>query len=253
MRLHRSKAAGACLLLAGWLLTAAAAAASQPWVVEAGEDDLLVKRAADAETVFSARRYMAERVAEGFQQVSFDREPRGCAVVFEVRALSVLGDALSLEITFRRLPEKDCGRSFGYHGVKVVALEDSEDLRLQRYVDTDAVMSVLRREPQVIELLGPEAASTTSLPDLFARLDEVAGGQCHRRLPPSSESTFYLADTDTPALELRIPWHNQCGQLADEPQLDSLSVTLTTDDLKPGVVPQVLTAPELQLMFEEPR
>lgn len=177
-----------------------------------------------------------------------------CAIEIDLEALSLLGDALSLQLTYRRLPG-ECAtplRDGGYHAVRSIRLGSAAAARVDDYAQPERLLQELRKAHDVADRVGAEATSAASLQALFERLGEATAGQCERRMTPASLSQFYVAAASADAVDLRIAWSDECGQLGDEPQLQSVSLPLRKNDLKKGVDARTLDLPAVHLRFVSP-
>lgn len=174
-----------------------------------------------------------------------------CAIEVDLRPLSLLGDALSLEVTYRRLPG-ECAtplRDGGYQAVRAIRLGSTSPARLEDYAQPAALLQELRKTREIVDLVGADAASLPTLPALFDRLAQATAKRCERRLAAASTSQFYVDQASGESIGLRLAWSNDCGQLGDEPRIESFPVPLQASDLRPGLRARVLDLPPLHLRF----
>jgi hypothetical protein len=241
-------AAAFALLLA--LCAGPAGAADALWSVHAERGDIVASAAQEASPAFSAQAYARSLVPPGYRLDAHAPGDR-CAIEIDLRPLSLLGDALSLEIIYRRLPG-ECAtplRSGGYQAVRAIRLGSAAPARIEDYAQPAALLQELRKTREIVDLIGADVAAAPTLPALFARLAEATARRCERRLSATSTSQFYVDQASGESIDLRIAWSNDCGQLGDEPQLESFPVTLRVADFKGPVRARVLDIPMLHLRF----
>lgn len=227
----------------------AAAAGATGWNVQAKDGDLVAVSADGDASAFSAQAYAATLVPSGYR-LATTAPGRECAIEIDLKPLSLLGDALSFELVFRRLPG-ECAtplRDGGYVAARSVRLGSTAAARVEDYVRPAPLLSALRATDEVADLLGNQQAPA-SLAALFERLDQATARHCEQRLTPASLSQFYVGAVRDDAVELRIAWSDECGQIGDEPELTSLSVPLRKSDLNDGVAARVLSTPGVHLRF----
>lgn len=201
-------------------------------------------------TAFSAQAYAKSLLPDGYRPGT-GTLGRECAIEIDVKPLSLLGDALSFELTYRRLPG-ECAtplRDGGYIAARSVRLGSDQPARVDDYVRAAPLLQALQKTRDVVALAGAEAPAATSLSTLFEGLAKATAKRCERRLTPASLSQFYVGAASGDEVDLRIAWSNDCGQLGDEPELESLSLKLRKSDLNDGVSARTLALPALHLRF----
>lgn len=226
-----------------------AAAGETSWSVQAKDGDIVAVSADGAASPFSAKAYAASLLPSGYR-LATAAPGRECAIEIDLTPLSLLGDALSFEIVYRRLPG-ECAtplRDGGYVAARSVRLGSTAAARVEDYVRPASLLSALRATDEVADLLGNQQAPA-SLAALFERLDQVTAKHCEQRLTPASLSQFYVGAVRDDAIDLRIAWSDECGQIGDEPELEGLSVPLRKSDVNDGVAARVLSMPGVHLRF----
>lgn len=250
-RSSSAPAAAFALLLS--LCAGPAFAAGAIWSVQTERGDLVASAAHATAPAFSAQAYARSLLPPGYR-LAGAAPGAECAIEIDLRALSLLGDALSLEVTYRRLPG-ECAtplRDGGYQAIRAIRLGSDAPARLEDYAQPAALLQELRKTREVVDLVGAEAATVPTLPALFERLAEASAKRCERRLSATSTSQFYVAQASGESIELRIAWSNDCGQLGDEPQIESFPLTLREADLKGAPRARVLDLPPLHLRYVAP-
>lgn len=218
--------------------------------MQAEHGDIVASAAHDGAPAFSAQAYARSLLPSGYRPATA-APGNECAIEIDLRPLSLLGDALSLEVTYRRLPG-ECAtplRDGGYQAVRAIRLGSDAPVRIEDYAQPAALLQELRKTREVVDLIGADAASVPTLPALFERLAEATAKRCERRLSATSTSQFYVAQASGESIELRIAWSNDCGQLGDEPQIESFPLTLRETDLKGAPRARVLDVSPLHLRF----
>lgn len=218
--------------------------------MQAKDGDIVVDAGDGAPPTFSAQAYAKSLLPTGYR-LGTGTPGRECAIEIDFKPLSLLGDALSFELTYRRLPG-ECAtplRDGGYLAARSVRLGADTPARVDDYVRPASLLQALRKAREVAELAGSEAAAASSLSALFDTLGKATAKRCERRLTPASLSQFYLGAADGDSVDLRIAWSDDCGQLGDEPALESLSLPLRQGDLNEGVGVRTLELPALHLRF----
>lgn len=218
--------------------------------MEAAGGDIVASAAPDGSPAFSAQAYARSLLPAGYR-LATNAPGNECAIEIDLKPLSLFGDALSLEVTYRRLPG-ECAtplRDGGYQAVRAIHLGSQAPARIEDYAQPAALLQELRKTREVVDLIGADAASAPTLPALFERLAAATAKRCERRLSASSTSQFYVDQANGESVGLRIAWSNDCGQLGDEPRIESFSLPLHAADLKPGLRVRVLDLPPLHLRF----
>ncbi|UIJ46267.1 hypothetical protein LZK98_04790 [Sphingomonas cannabina] len=237
----------AAMLLA--LSNVAASAAGKDWLVESRSGDLVVKSMDGTSLAFSAKAYAQALVPRGYRPVEGEND--ACAVEISLRPLSLLGDALSFSLTYRRLPGS-CEsplRNGGYHVIRAVQLDTGRPARIEEVISPKLLFEELRARREIADLLGAKASSVASLAELLGRLDAATATRCDRRLTAESSSAFYVGGMDGDFAQLRIAFDQACGQLADDPVIDVIPLTLPRSAFESGTIVRLLDAPEAHFRF----
>ena len=216
--------------------------------MQAKDGDIVAVSGDGASAAFSAQAYAKSLLPSGYR-LDTAAPGRECAIEVDLKPLSLLGDALSFELVYRRLPG-ECAtplRDGGYVAARSVRLGSSGPARVEDYVRPASLLQALRATHEVADMLGNEAPA--SLSALFQRLDEITAKHCEQRLTPASLSQFYVGAVREDGVDLRIAWGDECGRLGDEPELGSVSLPLHKSDLNDGVTARTLQVPGVHLRF----
>lgn len=225
-----------------------ALAAETGWRVVQRGGDVVVVGVGMQEPKFSLKRYAQSLLPGGYTQVeSINSEL--CAIEVDIKPLSILNDALSIEVVYRQVPGL-CDPPLanrGYVGVRALHLGDAKAVPLTDYSSEQALLAAFQRAPSLRSLIGENKAIT-----LVSLLDELANhtaGHCDKRLSSAALSQFFVSASG----ELRLAWSNECGYLADEPKVESFALAPIASELVQGAVAEAFELPFLHLRFEAPK
>jgi len=197
------------------------------------------------ERAFSLKRYAQSLLPGGYTQVE-NINSELCAIEVDIKPLSILNNALSIEVVYRQLPGS-CDPPLanrGYVGVRALHLGDAKAVTLTDYSSEQALLAAFQRAPSIRSLIGENKATT-----LVSLLDELANhtaGHCDKRLSFAALSQFFIGASG----ELRLAWSNECGYLGDEPKVESIALAPVASELVHGAVVEVFDLPFLHLRFE---
>lgn len=202
-------------------------ARAEAWTVTTSSRDLEIRSIGKSRPSFSARAYAASLAPSDFAPVE-GSVVGACTIEISIQPLSIIGNVFSFAVTYRRLPG-DCTpplRNGGYHVVRAVHLSDGRVARLDDLPDSQGLLEALRATRQVRDLLGSASATSATFAELFQRLDKATMPHCERRLTEASRSAFYAVSTSFGGTALRLAYDNACGELSDEPAVDSFALPL---------------------------
>lgn len=243
------------VLAAATMCTGGAAnAGSSQWIIKNRSGDVQVTEADERRPIFSARAYAQSLIPAEYQLRDHGAGNR-CSIEVTVKPLSLLADILSFEITYRRVPG-DCIpplHNGGYHAVRAVHLESGREARLDELPTTSALLNELRWSREIETLLGDDARSSSSLDELFVRLDTATANQCDRRLSPASLSAFYFTGSKGAVPRLHVAFADTCGQLGDEPVTESIALVLSGAMSECADSVRILGVPPVQFRFVSSR
>jgi len=229
-------------------------ATGKEWLVEAMNGDVVVKAVDQVPPAFSAKAYAQTLVPPDYRSIEGEAG-NACSIEVALKPLSLLGDVLSFSLTYRRLPG-ECEfplRDGGYHAIRSVRLETLRPARLDEIASSDMLLRQLQIRPEITGLLGTEAAASASLAELFAQLDRATLTRCDRRLTSGSLSAFYVGGTNKDVMQLQIAFDNACGQLADDPAVETIPLTLHRSDFKQRTIARIFRIPGARFRFVSSR
>ncbi len=173
--------------------------------------------------VFSARGQAAKYVPPSFVLTRGRQDEMGCLIEVAYTPLSLVGDVLSYQRTYRSVPGEcpELLRDTGTVALKSVNLHTLAPEKIVNLFPEAAVLGALRRDAFIRRLASADVKTTTlaGLGQLLARQED-----CSARFTPDAGFGFHHLKGNLVAVRLGLAY--SCPSLADDPKVTQLGLLL---------------------------